>query len=877
MNVRSRGGWLRRVIASGATIIVALGVVLVAPAASFAADPPSISISRCGDGGGSWPVSGQNMPVLASGQFVRAEVYAPDGTSLSTTDVDVSSTFHSFFKSIPLNAQPYRYVKLVAGLWHVNTDPDGHGNIRDGDIASTYFVVSCGSISPFDYTVQQQDGPQQITVTLTGYAPGKPVTLSLPGVTVTPGTVTPTAAAPAPLTVDLTLDKQPACGDHSFSASQAEGDGGAVQLQRVDDMPFTVMCPDLTVNHPTVPDIGLPTSVTVSGGGWFPNGKFDVALNGATVTTAADADGTGRISSDVLIGPRDCGPQTITVTQQPAPVIGILLSAAGIAAAAPGAVAPPVPHFAPIDALVKTVTVQVVCVDPGVAVDPALLVERLGPQELTVRPSDFRPGRPIQLSLPGTVITPSTITPDPADPGASVAVTLDHQPACGANTMTARQEPFQAGQPAKVATTAVYVVCPRLTLDPPNVTDTTLPDPVTVHGTGWVPNVAVKLSYDGTAAGEVTPGTDGTITQSTDIPQSDCGKHVIDARQLVTGRDRIDPLPRATSDTEVTQQAVLNVDCSTPFLTATPQAMVKKAGAQKIAVRISGFLQGLPVTLAVPGTVVTPATLTPSRTDPGSGTVTLGKQPACGTTTMTATQVRTGGEFPVNRAASVVLTVFCPDFAVNPATVPDTALPGKVGSSGKNWVPNMDVQVLVDHRSIGTVKPGDTGVITAAQLSVPRSACGAHVVEAVQVVAPDADPEKTHLPVLDAPLQLRATATLTVACTPAFLSVDPPVVGDGNTTVAAGVGFTPGRSVQLTWAYLDGTPIADACTTAVSPGGTFLVTCLVLPNSPMGPRLLKAVETVPPGDPVRARFGQADLLVVPGSMTPKHHRFLERR
>jgi hypothetical protein len=209
--------------------------------------------------------------------------------------------------------------------------------------------------------------------------------------------------------------------------------------------------------------------------------------------------------------------------------------------------------------------------------------------------------------------------------------------------------------------------------------------------------------------------------------------------------------------------------------------------------------------------------------------------------------------------------------------VPDTALPGKVAASGTSWVPNQPIQMLVDGRVIGTVKPGDTGTLDATQVSVPRSGCGTHVVLAVQVVTPDADPVKTHLPLIDKALELRAKATLTVVCTPAFLSADPPVIGDGNTTVAAGVGFTPGRQVQLVWTYLDGSPMADACSAEVSAGGTFLVTCLALPNSALGTRLLKAAEKVPAGDPVIARTGQTEVLVVPGSMTPKHGRFLERR
>jgi hypothetical protein len=878
MFVRSRGGWLRRAIASGATFLVALGAVLVTPSSAFAADP-SIVVSSCGAALGNRFVSGSDMPTPTAFQFFVVEAYAPDGHQISSKNADVGAD-HRLTALVPLDNADLGFVRFTAALWERESDPDGHGPpFKVRDLAEAYMVVGCGQLSPDEYTIQQNNGgPQTISLSFGDFKAGTPISLTGPaGITLTPSVVLPTLADPEP-TVDITLSKQPPCGPSTLAAVQFEADVAGHHLERRQDTTIQVKCPTLTASPASVDDVALPRSVALSGDGWYGGGEdLPVTLDGVQVGTA-QTNNTGQLTATAAISQRDCGPQVITVAQDVPIVIGLralTTSAGALAEAAPSVAA--APAFAPIDELVKTVTVNVDCVDPALAAQPALMVERDGPQTLAVRPTDFRTSQPVKLSLPGTVITPDVITPDPEDPGHVFTVTLDKQPACGENALTGRQEPYVAGKPAKTATARVYVVCPRLTLTPENVQDVKLPDPVTVNGTGWVPGANAVISYDGAPAAEVRPEKDGLISKSIDVPQSDCGKHTVVVRQVVTEKDNTAPLPRARETTEVTQTAVLNVDCSTPFVSASPQAMAAKAGPQKIDVRVSGFLLNLPVTLSVPGVTLAPNTLTPTRTSPGEGTITLNKQPACGESTLTASQVRTGGEFPVNRTATVRLVVFCPSFAVNPASVPDTALPGKVTGTGTNWVPNQPIQVLIDGKATNTVTPNDKGVLEASQIKVQRLGCGKHVIEAVQVVAPSADPEKTHLPVIEKALELRAKAGLTVVCTPAFLSADPPVIGDGNTTVAAGVGFTPGRKVLLTWTYLDGSPMADACTADVSAGGTFLVTCLALPNSALGTRLMKAVETVPPGDPVIARFGQAEVLVVPGSMAPKHGRFLERR
>jgi hypothetical protein len=394
-----------------------------------------------------------------------------------------------------------------------------------------------------------------------------------------------------------------------------------------------------------------------------------------------------------------------------------------------------------------------------------------------------------------------------------------------------------------------------------------------------VPNVPAKLLYDDKEIGEATPGPNGELTATATIPRSECGPHKLEAVQVVDSETKIEPpLPPASGRLEPRAVAVINVSCSTPFVSALPQVLAEKAGPQQLDVKISGFLQGIGVKLSLPGVILNPDTVEPTRANPGEATVTLNHQPKCGESTLTAAQVGGGGEFPVNRTANTSVYVFCPRLTATPGSLPDTALPGKVTTSGTGWVPNQKIQLLMDGKAVATITPGDNGNL-AESPKLPRSACGKHQLEAVQVTAADADPDSTHLPPLLADFVLRAKATVTVVCTPAFLAVNPGVVVDGNATEAAGVGFTPGRTVLLEWAYEDGARLGDACEAKVSAGGTFIVNCLVLPNTALGMRLLRAVEIVPPGDPVAARKGEAPLLVVPGSMDRGHTsgRFLERR
>ncbi len=318
------------------------------------------------------------------------------------------------------------------------------------------------------------------------------------------------------------------------------------------------------------------------------------------------------------------------------------------------------------------------------------------------------------------------------------------------------------------------------------------------------------------------------------------------------------------------------VGCAT--FSASPNVLVETPGAQPFTVTLKGFQPGRPVEISTPG--LPPVTVRPAKGD-FTGTVTFPRQPACGRSVLTARQ-RTddpdppkppdGPDITVYAAAAaapgpdrmrtVPVVVLCPKLSITPTTVTDSALPGPATVTGTDWVPSRPLQLTIGGAALATVTPARDGSFTSA-VRLPRLACGPQTLVAQQVIPKP-------------PLTLRRTATVTVRCTPAFLAVNPAVTPDGSVTTASGAGFTPGRTVRLEWIDLDNRPLGDAGTVLVGAGGTFLHPCLVLPNSLLGTRRLRAIEVPAPGDPVAGKTGTADLLVVPSTMQRGRDQLLER-
>jgi hypothetical protein len=421
------------------------------------------------------------------------------------------------------------------------------------------------------------------------------------------------------------------------------------------------------------------------------------------------------------------------------------------------------------------------------------------------------------------------------------------------------------------------------------------PPTVTVTPTCGGPTTTLQVSADGLAPSQyfyvvaTRPNGDAFYTTAS----SDRSGHLGAALRVVLGNAPDATVAVVNYRSNVTQaETHYTVGCA--VFDADPRRLVEQAGPQRMAIRLGGFQPGQPVELSIPG--VPPVAVTPDKGGRFAGTVTFARQPACGRGTITATQrtvdpdpptpppdiefAPTAALSPVaapaaaalpagrTRVLSLAIVLYCPRFALAPASLRDSALPGPVTLTGTDWVPLQPVSLTVDGKPLGTVTPSRAGGNFGGPTRLPRLGCGPHRIEALQLIEVD---EGTR-----PPLTLRKQATLTVTCTPAFLTVDPAVTPAGMVTQAAGAGFVPGRTVRLEWIDLDARPLGEAGTAVVGAGGTFLTTCLVLPNSALGTRRLRAVEVPAGGDPVGARTGLADLLVVPSAMDRGRGRFLER-
>ncbi|MDQ1658603.1 MAG: hypothetical protein QOD41_3686 [Cryptosporangiaceae bacterium] len=319
----------------------------------------------------------------------------------------------------------------------------------------------------------------------------------------------------------------------------------------------------------------------------------------------------------------------------------------------------------------------------------------------------------------------------------------------------------------------------------------------------------------------------------------------------------------------------------------SPQDSAYQPGGTNVGVTVWAFSPLTPVTVTVPGAA--PVTVKPDLN--GTGQVVVPTDGlTCGANRITATQaaidekpgtppigfaappvnaLNKPGLDPPPRTASTSITVYCPTIAVAPSQFGDTALPGPASVSGSGWYVHntaVPVQFALDGVAVGQATPNATGHVSG-RIRLPRAQCGVHTLAAVQAYD-NGDGFS---------ITLTAQATVTVRCAAAELAVDPPVAGAGRTVDAIGGKFVPGRTVTLEWTLPDGTPLGDAGSAVTEADGTFRVTILVMPNSDLGARKLHALETPPAGDPVGAREGFADVLIVPGSMAPGRHHFLERR
>ena len=403
------------------------------------------------------------------------------------------------------------------------------------------------------------------------------------------------------------------------------------------------------------------------------------------------------------------------------------------------------------------------------------------------------------------------------------------------------------------ATTWYSVGCARLVAAPRLLAEKRGPQQLSVGLSGFQGRVPVELTLPGSPAVSVTPNADGVFEGAVTFDrQPACGPSTLTALQHTYDADA----PRPPDGPDIVKLAPGGLDRLPP---GTVDRLRPGALDKAPRVRPYGELDG---SSGIDGTIPSG---TPSPSSSATGSPPGTKSP---TPSFSDPPTPPRGE---DRSAAVSLIVYCPTLTVGPATLPDTALPGTGTTAGTGWVPSRPINFTIDGRPLVTVTPGKSGEF-AGPLRLPRLGCGEHRIEARQVVE-----QRSPKPLpLTSTLVLSRTGTITVTCAKAALLVDPTVTAAGMVTAATGTGFVAGRQVRLEWVTPDGRLLGEAATATVSSAGTFVATCLVLPNSELGTRSLRAVEVPPATDPVAARTGAADVLIVPSTMERGRERFLQR-
>jgi hypothetical protein len=256
-------------------------------------------------------------------------------------------------------------------------------------------------------------------------------------------------------------------------------------------------------------------------------------------------------------------------------------------------------------------------------VSPRYTQQRGGALPLTVDFREFAPDTPAQLTVAG--LPPAA----PVLPRAGITFTLDRVPGCGQNAITARQKTIDRkiptplpdvdfapsaprlraalapipGAPDRVATSSIFVFCPRLAAQPNTFGDTALPGVTTVSGDDWLPSSArmpipVRLSLDGANIGgdiHPDPKTRRFAARVT-LPRSRCGTHRLTAVQ--TYQPPNDPSLRAAAMAAeplvLSAETTVTVKCAQAQLTLTPT--VTEAG-RTIEAAGAGFVAGRSVKL----------------------------------------------------------------------------------------------------------------------------------------------------------------------------------------------------------------------------------------------------------------------------------------
>jgi len=387
-------------------------------------------------------------------------------------------------------------------------------------------------------------------------------------------------------------------------------------------------------------------------------------------------------------------------------------------------------------------------------------------------------------------------------------------------------------------------------------------DTLLVSGTGAPSGYRVEVSIDDESFGPadgIVPADDGTWTATGTVDSLGVGEHEIGTSFYVPSFDSSAPgdIPGPST--------TYRVPC--PTLTVDPASVAWRPGPVDLELSGAGFGAWSHVDFTVSGK---PPTDTADVTETGefSLTVTLSALPGCGIHQVVATQEQ-DSLLPALPSppptATAPLTVTCPALTVVPGTIAAASLPRPLTWTLTGFDPRAPVALRIADQPIGVVLTDGSGSGSSA-LPAGKLPCGPLQATARQV-GPGA------VPTASAALLVTCTTPPPASVVPATLTVGPAIVAAGTPTLATGTGFTPGRTVRLTWLLPDATSAPGVMTVVVGSKGSFRVMCLVFAHSRLGPRELVAAETAGPN----IRAASASLLVVPGSLQPGRHGLVTRR
>jgi hypothetical protein len=346
---------------------------------------------------------------------------------------------------------------------------------------------------------------------------------------------------------------------------------------------------------------------------------------------------------------------------------------------------------------------------------------------LQVSGSGFRPGEPVQISVPGHILA----TPTASNTGefTNVTLTLPSDLGPGAFTINASGLHSQKTASASLAIT----VAPRISLNTSTVQEGSA---LTITGVGYGPGESVVLSIPGFTLHTVPANAQGEFSTSVTMPVT---APVSQVTLTATGQQ-----------TQRTASAALSVTQLPARLSLSTSWVVEGASFQ---VSAGGFRAGEPVQITIAGHVL--ATLTTnSKGEISNATLTLPASVGPGTPTIGASGLQS------QKTAGAGLTVIARNASLS--ITPSTVTPGTpVRIEGRSFLPGERVDLLLNSSLITTVRASADGSFVLTTTLPPTLSPGSHRITASGVL--------THL-VATADVQLTAPAPQRVGSTTWYLA-----------------------------------------------------------------------------------------------------------